>query len=163
MSLFISPEHRKLLLTTLRMMNVKKLVVTFSGSGDSGSIDEPVAYDAAGEQIDLSETDILWPHNKGVFNDKTLAWDTVVRQAQQRLPKILKDLTNDALDEQHIDWYNNEGGQGEFTIDFHQDPPEIELHVGVNEMVTHDHAFNYSFDNFTEGETCTRTTTHAQV
>lgn len=141
MSLFPSPEHRKLLLTTLRMMGVKSILVEFSGGGDSGDIQQPYALNAQSTEVDLSAP-IVWPKERSVL--KNHVWSKISEEQTQPISDVLRNLTNEALENQHLDWYNNDGGQGHLEIDFSIDPPSIQLYVGINETVTHDHNFDYT-------------------
>lgn len=146
MSLFPSKFHRDLVLTQLRTLGVSHVEVSFSGGGDSGSIDSAYCVDAAGKRIELPETKFDWPRERTVFADSGWKRDTYTEKMP--LGEILKALTNDALEAQGLDWYNNDGGQGSLTIDFTQSPPDINLEVGINVTQTEDHEFNFSDEEY---------------
>lgn len=148
MSLFPSKFHRDLVLTQLRTLGVSHVEVSFSGGGDSGSIDKAFCRDANGKKLDLPETKFDWPRERSTYTGD--GWKRETYTEKLTLEQILEALTNDALEEQGLDWYNNDGGQGQLTIDFAQSPPEIELNVGINITETEDHEFNFSDEEYEE-------------
>jgi hypothetical protein len=151
MSLFPSKFHRDLVLTQLRMLGVSHVEVSFSGSGDSGSIDSAYCVDANGKRIELPDTKFDWPQGRSTFDpDHPRGWKYETYTEKMGLGEILKALTNDALEAQGLDWYNNDGGQGNLCIDFTQSPPNIELNVGINITTTEDHEFNFSDEEYDE-------------
>lgn len=150
MSLFPSKHHRDLVLTQLRTLGVSQVEVSFSGSGDSGSIDAAYCVDASNKRIELPEPKFEWPQERSVFSEKTKSWEHQTYTEFLNLEEILRALTNDALESQGLDWYNDDGGQGSLTIDFTQSPPNIELNVGINITSTEDHEFNFSDEDYEE-------------
>ena len=143
--LFSSIADQKLLLSTLRMLGVTTVQVGFSGSGDSGNIDDVIATNAQNEYVDLTSTSLTWNrvHGNSDWDGVKLVWNRTISVQVMSVEEILKSMCNTALDQTHLDWYNNDGGQGYFAIDMTVDPPTISLEVGINETVTHDHEFNY--------------------
>lgn len=67
------------------------------------------------------------------------------------LGEIVESLCNTALDHSELDWYNNDGGQGYFTIDLTTDTPSVTLDVGINHMTTEDHVFDF-YEPMTEDD-----------
>jgi len=146
MALFPSPEHRDTLLTKLRTLGISTITVEFSGSGDSGTIEDPYCLDADGKRIDMPDETLEWVDYTSTFDPNHNGNSPWVRKATIRtmsLTNVLKELTNDALEQAYIDWYNNDGGQGAFRIDFTESPPRIELDVGVNFMQVDEHNITY--------------------
>lgn len=142
--MFPSPTHRALFLSTLRTLGVGKLVVSFSGGGDSGDVDDIKAYNAEQtREIPLAET-IPWRVEEDRFNQETNEWEEISKEETLSLEKIAKELTLRALQDQGLDWYNNDGGQGSLEINFSTTPPTIQLEVGINYMSTEEHSFDYS-------------------
>lgn len=142
MSLFPSKFYKDVLLTQLRTLGVVKVDVPFSGGGDNGDIDEPILRDSQGRRIEPPKEPIEWPTEETVYSNNT--WHTKPKLVNLSLADILRAVTNDALEKENIDWYNNDGGQGMFTIDFSCSPPAIELDVGINTVSTEDFKFNFS-------------------
>lgn len=146
-NVFPTHDHALLLFSTLRLLGVSEVLVNFSGSGDSGNVDEVVAYGPNNNQISLTETSIQWR-----FVTQDMKWDMlagkpiakrIVQDRTATLDKIIESMCNNALDTTELDWWNNEGGQGQFRIVLDEDLPKVTLNVGVNEMVTHDHWFEF--------------------
>ena len=151
MSLFPSKFHRDLVLTQLRTLGVSQVEVSFSGGGDSGSIDKADCVDANGKRIELPTTKFDWPRERTSYTgDAANPWKRETYTDKLTLEQILEALTNDALEEQNLDWYNNDGGQGSLTIDFTQSPPDIQLEVGINITSTEDYNFTFSDEEYEE-------------
>ena len=118
-NIFPNKQEKITLLTQLNLLGAKEVRVEFQGGGDDGQI-EDVYY------IDANE-------NHHSFADDMIAWTTQTygnQQSEQRPTKLvdaLEDLCQRALDNTGLDWYNNEGGQGNLTIDFRDSPPSIRL------------------------------------
>ena len=142
---FPNKEQKKLLLTLLKVLGGHKVEVSFSGGGDSGSIDGVFLMDANGNQINLDGATMEWHETKSTLNDETKRWSTQTTPVPDMpLADILTQITDNALEESGLDWYNNDGGQGEFTIDLSTDPPTINLSVGVHYTQTDYHDFDYT-------------------
>jgi hypothetical protein len=100
------------LVLQLKDQGVNKIQVMYSGSGDSGGIDETHFYDK----------------NEDALNNKEL--------------EDLIDTVNDAvypLLDGIEDWYNNDGGDGIVTIDLQTLKYEIENNVNFMEQETYHH------------------------
>lgn len=141
-NLFPSPEHRALLLSTLKLIGAKQVVVHFSGGGDSGEIDNAQVLDAQDNTIDCDKHKLKWEIPKSVLLGEK--WEYQIEETELPLSEILVKLTEHALEESGHDWYNNEGGQGHLRIDFSTSPPTIELNVGINTMTTEYHSYAYT-------------------
>jgi hypothetical protein len=142
--MFPSPKHRAVFLTTLRTLGVSKLVVTFSGGGDSGDIESVDAYNAGQTAAIPLTSQIPWSSDESCFDEEHKTWAEVTKEGLMSIEEIAKELTLQALEAQGLDWYNNDGGQGTLEIDFSTSPPTIQLDVGINYMSTEDHSFNLS-------------------
>lgn len=144
--MFPSPEHRGVFLTTLRTLGVAKLIVNFSGGGDSGDIESVDAYNADMKTEIPLTTQIPWSSDEKYFNMDEDTWEKRTKEEVMTLEKIAKDLTLQALEDQGLDWYNNDGGQGTLEIDFATSPPTIILDVGINYTSVDEHSFDFSED-----------------
>ena len=133
-NIFPNEQEKTTLLTQLNLLGAKRVVVTFQGGGDDGQIDE--VY-----MINNNETFIDIPNDM-------IAWTTLTYGDQQSEPKqtklidALEDLCSRALDNTGLDWYNNDGGQGNLVIDFTDNPPSIKLNVGINHTTTDDYQYD---------------------
>ena len=140
--IFPSPQHRNLLLTTLKTLGVTHVEVSFSGGGDSGSIDDVSFMNGATNLEGAKSTMLVWTSERQMFDTEASAWKRVVETQSMTLEDIVKNITDDMLNYTGLDWYNNEGGSGSMSIDLNTNPPEITLNVGIN--VREDHHFNFS-------------------
>jgi len=100
-------------LIILKDSGVKKIIITYSGCGDSGQINDIIYFDKEGELIDHENVDI--DH----FN--------------------LRDLCYPAL-EGIEDWYNNDGGDGEYTINLETMKYDIVNNVNYMTQQTYNHS-----------------------
>lgn len=132
--IFASVDAQKLLLSTLRMLSVAKVVVDFSGSGDSGSIDGHRATNANDDDVDLHTTTLIWPRvrSKHEYVNGSYKYTITSSNESMTIAEIVEHLCDIALEHSQLDWYNNDGGQGSFIIDLSKNIPNITLEVGVN-------------------------------
>lgn len=151
MSMFPSKQHKLLILTQLRTLGVAYVEVSFSGSGDSGSIEGVYCRNAEHKDIALPDVTFEWPEYSSIFDIQANTWIRKATPKPKTLEEILQQITYDALDEQGLDWYNNDGGQGQLRIDFMQSPPGITLDVGINVTNTTDYEFDFTDDCDDEG------------
>lgn len=143
--IFPSEEHRTEFLMRLKLLGIAEIQVDFSGSGDSGNIEQAVATTADQQEVDLEgQPPMAWMEKHSKYNPKTQQWDETCTPVELSLANILYMMTEQALEESQLDWYNNDGGQGCFMIDFTESPPEIRLDVGINRMDTDEHSFRFS-------------------
>lgn len=157
--IFPSEDHRATLLGTLKLLSAASVVVEFSGSGDSGSIQSVAVLDYNGAEVDLTGHKLDWVTTSSTYKDGK--WVETSTPEVKELGAVIEQVAYAAIESTGLDWYNNEGGQGEFTIDFATSPPTIDLEIGINYTRTEDHSFNFSGpEDETEGdEACTPTTT----
>lgn len=143
---FPSSAHRAQLLAALRLLNVNQVAVHFSGGGDSGEIEGCSAINAAGASVteELKTQCMNWPKTESHFDHDSSSWVKQTIETSMTLEKILISVTEDALEDSQLDWYNDAGGQGTFSIDFSTTPPTIDLDVEINYTSTEDHHFDYS-------------------
>jgi hypothetical protein len=142
MNLFPTKAKKDELLTRLKMLGVSIVQVEFRGGGDSGEIEGAYAKDLQNNFVDIKEEKMLWPTMESYEEDGK--WHRRMVDKDMPIEDILKDMTEQWLEDTGHDWYNNDGGQGEMTIDFKQSPPEFSMYVGVNYNKTDD--YNYSLD-----------------
>jgi len=142
--LFPSEDKKNLLMTLLKIMGGAKVGVSFSGGGDSGNIDDAELLDAEGNPIDLKGAEFEWESEESYHDLEEGKWR--MRSVVETLPlnDILVKITEDALESTDLDWYNNDGGQGQLSIDLTKTPPSIELEVGVNYVHTENHNFDFT-------------------
>lgn len=102
----LADSERNKLVLTMLSAGVAKVDIEFYGSGDSGNIDDPTVEMRPGYE-------------------KPEGLDEAIEEWAQ----ILLESTN-------VDWYNNDGGQGNFHFDLTITPPFFSGEVSVNETVS---------------------------
>jgi hypothetical protein len=133
-NIFANEQEKATLLTQLNLLGAKQVRVEFQGGGDDGQVDGVYITDQNDNYIDIPEDMIAWT---------TLTYGN--QESEQRPTKLvdaLEDLCSRALDNTGLDWYNNEGGQGNLTINFNDNPPSIKLNVGINHTTTDDYEYD---------------------
>ena len=99
------------IILTLKDLGVDKIIIQYSGSGDSGDIDEVTYYNKAGEVVDITGEGV---HNK--LQDYALI-----------------------LLEKIEDWWNNDGGHGILNMFISENTYSIENHIYVTETEDYYH------------------------
>lgn len=145
---FPDKDKKHVLITFLRMIGAVQVEVLFQGGGDSGEIQEAQVYDKDTRQLDISTSKLDWTTEKEVFKDGEWVRETV--QEFMVVKDILRNATETMLENEGLDWYNNDGGQGRMLIDLTAEPPAITLEVGINYTQTDEHEFDYT--NYEEEE-----------
>lgn len=151
--IFPNEDSKTLLFTLLKILGGRKVEVHFSGGGDSGNIDNACLLNQDNEPIDIQKASLPWFENKSSFDSTTNKWVNTFEQVESMpLNDILVGLTENALENEGLDWYNNEGGQGAFRIDLTTTPPSIELTVEINRTEVDSYDFDYTENKDEEGE-----------
>lgn len=99
----------------LKDRGVAKIIVTYEGSGDSGSIDNVLYYDKEDDEHYCTQLGITESQHNDIQN---LAYPML-----------------DGIE----DWYNNEGGYGSISIDLDEFTYDIENNIRITEIDTHNH------------------------
>ena len=97
------------ILVKLKDKGINKIEITFSGSGDSGDIDDIIYYDINGKYYYSSQM-----IDDSYIND----------QEYSLLQNDCYDFIDDAIE--GADWYNNEGGFGNITLDLDSMTADVE-------------------------------------
>lgn len=119
-------QNLQRLLPILREHRIRSVGVSFDGGGDSGSIDYVTPYPIeTQERFDALTAEYL--KTERMFDDGL--WRSVVTPTQGSIREAIEALTYDYLEETDVDWYNNDGGYGELTIDVEEGTVKLEIHV----------------------------------
>ena len=132
--IFANEQEKTTLLTQLNLLGAKQVRIEFQGGGDDGQIEGVYLINNNDDYVDVPDDMIAWTSQ--TYGNQ---------QSEQRPTKLvdaLEDLCQRALDNTGLDWYNNEGGQGNLTIDFRDNPPSIRLNVGINHTTTDDYEYD---------------------
>jgi hypothetical protein len=139
---FPDKDKKNVLITFLRMIGGVKVVVNFQGGGDSGEVSDAQLFDKHEKTIDITKSKLDWSTEKDVFKDGV--WVTETEQNFVVANDILVSATETMLENEGLDWYNNEGGEGSLTIDLTTEPPTMLLDVSINRMEYDNYEFDYT-------------------
>lgn len=144
MAIFPSDAHKASFLAKMKELGVDSMTVHFSGGGDSGAVDSVDFYNGK-THVPTKGVTMLWQREKTDFDEARKEWIRSTVDLDVKLEEIGELITYQALEECGLDWYNNDGGQGQFEITFNDDgEPEISLDVGINYTETEDYRFTFS-------------------
>lgn len=117
---------RDKILDFLRNKAVTKVSMTYSGSGDSGNIENPI-FTVSGKELDYHESEEFgkqtlplevkksnWSHAERKWIETTKVEDVPVGEAAT-------DMCYAMLYERHCGWQDNDGSDGTFEIDVFED------------------------------------------
>ena len=133
------------LLAYVKLLGIYNIRIEFDGSGDSGSINDVYFFDRNNEQINVEEERYMWAEPVSIFKNGQWQVETTPEKLEL-IEDVFKSITSVALDETQLDWYNNDGGYGEFTIDLATSPPEIKLEVNIRTTQIDENTFRYGVD-----------------
>lgn len=131
---FDSKDEAVALTTQLKMLGVTKVVINFQGSGDSGEIDY-IELLNGDDVVDMPSDMIAW--TKQVYGEQK------PETKQVKLRDALEDIGYRVLDETGMDWYNNDGGQGNVYLDVEGSVFSVRVDMEINITNTEDHEFSY--------------------
>lgn len=94
------------ILFNMRLAGYGYLCINYSGSGDSGSIDDVFVV----KKEDGSQDD------EGVITLKKSYWDLDKVYLPDDLKEVIEDAVNGRILSDGADWYNNDGGGGTLII-----------------------------------------------
>lgn len=139
---FPDKDKKNVLITFLRMIGGVRVVVDFQGGGDSGEVSNAQLFDKHEKLIDITKSKLDWSTEKDVFKDGV--WSTESEQNFVVANDILVQATETMLENEGLDWYNNDGGEGSLTIDLTTEPPTMLLDVNINRMESDNYEFDYT-------------------
>jgi hypothetical protein len=119
-------------------LGVVKAEIEFSGSGDSGDIDEVNIYRKNGTAFEEIAPKKLNPETDEFEVDPTYTDDH--KTLEELVEKFFHENNPDYV---QWDWYNDEGGSGRLTLWF--DNGHVHVTGSYNEVVSHD-AGAYTFN-----------------
>ena len=140
---FGGAEREQLLYAQLKLMGVQKVVADFNGGGDSGQIEEVALCGAEDVRLpeEVHKTEVMGCKMSQTHVDGS--WVVTFEDKMMPIVDVLEAACYAALEKCGLDWYNNDGGQGELTIDLTRNPPTVKLQVGINYTTTDEHTFDF--------------------
>ena len=106
--------NRRRLHKSLKRLGATSVVVSYSGSGDSGQIDQVSIYQDKTELKPVKKISILIATSK--WNQES-GWIERVQSKSMPLADALEALVYDWIESEHAGWENNDGASGECTIE----------------------------------------------
>jgi len=131
-------QHIKTIFEQLRAAGASSITISFDGSGDSGSIESVDIYNADNQRMQIDLT-VIYPKEKSFWVDDK--WVTETEEKEMPIADALEAYCYDELEKTEIDWYNNDGGFGQMTINL-DDKVEIELEVNTRYTEYHSETFD---------------------
>jgi hypothetical protein len=131
-------QHIKTIFEQLRAAGASSITISFDGSGDSGSIESVDIYNADNQRMQIDLT-VIYPKEKSSWVDDK--WITETEEKEMPIADALEAYCYDELEKTEIDWYNNDGGFGQMTINL-DDKVEIELEVNTRYTEYHSETFD---------------------
>lgn len=130
-------ENLRRLIPVFEQLEMGVIAVNFFGGGDSGSIDS-IDMDAEhrSQRVNVVEYSRSWENG---------TWHGQILEQEKSLYEAVEDLVYDYLEETGVDWYNNDGGRGEFTIDVENRTIEASIDCYYTESNT-EHSAEIEFD-----------------
>lgn len=104
-------DNKKVIMDALTAMGAKCVVVEYSGSGDSGQIDNCVID---GDSENDAEVEAF--EEFGRFDEKK-GWIREARLEKRKLTEVIKDYCDHIIDQEHGGYCNNDGGDGVLELD----------------------------------------------
>jgi hypothetical protein len=136
-------QHIKTIFEQLRAAGASSITISFDGSGDSGSIESVDIYNADNQRMQIDLT-VIYPEEKSSWVDDK--WITETEEKEMPIADALEAYCYDELQKTEIDWYNNEGGFGQMTINL-DDKVEIELEVNTRYTEYKTDSFDLTLEN----------------
>ena len=141
------PEVIRLLMTLLpwNQASFTKIIVPFEGYADSGNIEKAWLYDGTNAVASLEE----FLREKGLDTKtcgveiQTSSWSEVTKTwkghkeiEQMAIPEALVQYVDRLLDVSGVDWYNSDGGGGEYVLTFTEEGFVEDFNMYVNVSTT---------------------------
>lgn len=105
-------DNKKLIMDALKSMGAKRVVVDYSGSGDSGQIDNCVIDDDPKNDVRVE----VYVHEERFKEGIGWVKGPSVKK-NRKLTEVIIDYCDSILDYEHGGCFNNEGADGCFEID----------------------------------------------
>jgi hypothetical protein len=137
-------HHNEWLFATLKLKHISYIEVQFQGGGDSGEITDVLAYNSDHQPIDITDTNMLWRERTDSFDHEAKKWVVSLKDGcTTPLKNVISEVVNTLLTNTGIDWYNNDGGQGTFTMNSTTNPITANMTVEENITTTNSNSFAY--------------------
>lgn len=117
--------------SAMLIASITEIVVSFSGYGDSGQV-EDIQFVGGVKEIQAQK--IPWLKEVRSFNPNLPGWTTEIQPVEISIADAAEALAMDLADASGVDWYNNDGGNGEIIIT----PNHLEGFINQNVVEIHE-------------------------
>lgn len=111
--------NKSRILKALKKLCATTVVVSYSGSGDSGQIDHVGIFQDKNELKPETNISVLVTMSK--WDEPSSTWAKRSVRKSMPLAEAIEALVYDWLESEHAGWENNDGASGECTIDVTKD------------------------------------------
>lgn len=117
---------KQLLIDAFEAMGIVKVTAAYSGSGDSGQMDEIVALGPNGDD-DVIDLDKLPPELAEHESVRKMTAALLGQDGKKTLPELIEEFTWAAVDNfGHAGFENNDGGDGTLTVNVTEGTVELD-------------------------------------
>jgi hypothetical protein len=124
--------NKAVLMNALKTAGITRITVMFDGVGDSGQIEQVIAY--SGETVVNLPTPVIELQHAFWGRPE-------IETSIEPLPEAVELLCYGYLEQTHDGWENNDGACGDFTIDVKTDAIELEFHARFTGVETSNYTF----------------------
>lgn len=107
--------NRDRILSTLKELRATHVVVSYSGSGDSGQVDHVEVF--RDKKVIKAKKPTAVLVSSSTWSQENSCWDETTEIRSMPLEEALEDFICDWLQAEHGGWENNDGASGECKID----------------------------------------------
>jgi hypothetical protein len=143
----IAIKKRDHLFAQMKAKAMTKIIVDFAGSGDSGQIEDVSWEGLHKDTVKLEEMTIdpleSYESRGTQFNATTRKWEPMYdTKTYNNMKELAEDVTYAVLEATDLDWYNNDGGQGNVTFWITPEGKDtVYVDIGVNYTQTTSYEF----------------------
>ena len=160
--LFPGVADVEVLLVTMKTLGAIEVTASYSGSGDSGQIDD-IMLSNGSQAIDISDIVVMASPVTHEMVEVNTTWRTVKTVKGEPVETPLRDVLESAcyaaIDAAgHSGWENNDGAEGTLTIDLTKTPPTFTLMHTEFYQESNDHEYTFEYDvgpDIDETQPCT--------
>lgn len=116
-------RNKRILLAALKQGGASTATVTYTGSGDSGSVEDVSIQTTENAEFDSTAPIIVFAE-QGIHQDGT--WLATVVEQQMPIEQALQDFAESALERLYGGWEDGDGASGSVIFDCRGDTVRIE-------------------------------------
>ena len=128
----------------LKEHGIDLVTTQYSGGGDSGDY-EPAIFYANKEKVSVPSVEVTKFRPVIKWDTETKGWVAVkVEEETGDLLDVVEEIMAEAVEVRHAGWYDNDGGQGEVTLDVEK--KTINVHHGDRYVETRWDEYSFAVD-----------------